>query len=475
MPKRPIQEFKHRNDTISQDVYDIPSGALKRSYWDPFPWDQLYRYYVGTTTYDYRGKRKRKESLPENPYTMHRTVWSDGSGREEWIDGNEKIVTYVPNCFYWYRFGPLDSAHGMTTGPYLARNLALKRLGEKASRVKFNAAQFLGERKQLANLLEDTASRIYQAMRALKRCDVRSFMRSLSLSGGWSGQVAKAFQEIRRTPINERLARHWLEFIYGWRPLLSDVYDAAELLAQKIETNQLYNGVIRASAKSLDVKNYPYVAGEISPQVEIRVLYRCRFKAHYRLDDDARMALSQTGISNPLLLAWELLPFSFVVDWFYPVGNYLEALTQFDGFTLLSGTEVNIREGHSHIWHNASYQSGPFWSKKRTGEHQVDETEYVRTQLMSWPSYALHLRSPLGGNAYERVATAISLMRVIMGSTKLPTQGLPSSRSKGPLSEWLPSSTVVNSQSPRHHAEWLIDINKQRNARAKALDKFLRD
>lgn len=31
------------------------------------------------------------------------------------------------------------------------------------------------------------------------------------------------------------------------------------------------------------------------------------------------------GLQDPELVAWELVPFSFVCDWFIPIGNYLQA------------------------------------------------------------------------------------------------------------------------------------------------------
>jgi hypothetical protein len=36
--------------------------------------------------------------------------------------------------------------------------------------------------------------------------------------------------------------------------------------------------------------------------------------------------LNSFGFLTPELVAWELLPFSFVADWFIPIGTYLEAL-----------------------------------------------------------------------------------------------------------------------------------------------------
>lgn len=37
--------------------------------------------------------------------------------------------------------------------------------------------------------------------------------------------------------------------------------------------------------------------------------------------------LNGLGLLNPALLWWELLPYSFVVDWFLPVGDVLTSLT----------------------------------------------------------------------------------------------------------------------------------------------------
>jgi hypothetical protein len=33
------------------------------------------------------------------------------------------------------------------------------------------------------------------------------------------------------------------------------------------------------------------------------------------------------GLLDPLSVAWEILPWSFVVDWFYPVGTFLDNLS----------------------------------------------------------------------------------------------------------------------------------------------------
>jgi hypothetical protein len=47
--------------------------------------------------------------------------------------------------------------------------------------------------------------------------------------------------------------------------------------------------------------------------------------------------INSLGLTNPIAVAWELVPFSFAVDWFLPVGNTLSALTAGQGLTWLGG------------------------------------------------------------------------------------------------------------------------------------------
>jgi len=38
-------------------------------------------------------------------------------------------------------------------------------------------------------------------------------------------------------------------------------------------------------------------------------------------------------LTNPALVAWELVPFSFVADWFVPIGSWLTAIAPLIGIT----------------------------------------------------------------------------------------------------------------------------------------------
>lgn len=50
------------------------------------------------------------------------------------------------------------------------------------------------------------------------------------------------------------------------------------------------------------------------------------------------------GLLNPLEVIWELVPFSFVADWFLPIGDYLSALDASSRFTHEGGSWGQRRE-----------------------------------------------------------------------------------------------------------------------------------
>lgn len=72
-------------------------------------------------------------------------------------------------------------------------------------------------------------------------------------------------------------------------------------------------------------------------------------KLYARVRDQDISRLTSLGLSDPAQVAWALVPFSFVVDWFLPVGSYLEALGAVKGLTFVSGTRTEFTNGSLNI------------------------------------------------------------------------------------------------------------------------------
>lgn len=203
------------------------------------------------------------------------------------------------------------------------RNTALIAVRNKLKSTDINLGVAFGERKQTARLIGDTATRLAKSFMALKRGKIRKAMDEIGISSR------------KREPRGSNAPSKWLEMQYGWKPLLSDVYGATDALSKHPEDD--WRVTAKATRSRVDQYAYdvfPSNGGGFDACMCRATVKRSVFA---RIDavpnNAAAIALSSSGVTNPLLVAWELVPFSFVVDWFLPIGNYVESLDAMLGYT----------------------------------------------------------------------------------------------------------------------------------------------
>lgn len=167
------------------------------------------------------------------------------------------------------------------------------------------------------------------------------------------GQTAKMVKSLSRAVnyfrrINPRnWSSNWLEYQYGWKPLLSSVYSAASEIMKPARTGYItLQG--RGSVTHNDRLTHAGFYGV--PGVEHRSLSE-RSEYNVRFEIEKPSVLQQINnytTLDPLLVAWELVPYSFVVDWFYNLGGYLQnmeqALLYMNRFRLGCVTDTQLNE-----------------------------------------------------------------------------------------------------------------------------------
>lgn len=194
----------------------------------------------------------------------------------------------------------------------------LGNLREKIAGSGFNAAICLGEAPRALKMIAESATKVYTAVKQLKRGNPMGAAKALT------GKLPPKSVARKLKTNKDAAAQNWLELQYGWKPLVQDVYDAAVFVDHQFRRPivNTYRVVRFARGRKLHSGTVPWPdAYGLRAWNPVNVTSRRSIIARLSEKSVARLA----GLIDPASLAWELLPWSFVVDWFIPVGNYLSA------------------------------------------------------------------------------------------------------------------------------------------------------
>lgn len=207
----------------------------------------------------------------------------------------------------------------------LQRRASHAKLYKKLADQKANLLDIARTYVESRNMVVARLTQLLRAARALRRLDMRGVQSALNL---------------RRPPKlkEKKFSRQWLELSYGWVPLLSDIY---QITTDTFDTRL---GFIRGKTTWVkDVDIAFLVKGGIAKArfygTQKTVITAALFAD---LDQGLIKSASQYGLTNPALTVWESVPWSFIVDWVLPVGEWLESLSALQGLRI-SNASVTTR------------------------------------------------------------------------------------------------------------------------------------
>lgn len=249
------------------------------------------------------------------------------------------------------------------------RGKLVSQLGETSSMWAVNIA----ERQQSVNALANRTMQIVRFTRHLKRFDIYSAARELNLSGR-DRRVKAIYEKYHgkdRHGVTRDVGNAFLEFHFGWEPLVNDIHATCDLLQQAIASSKL------SGAASADVSKYTYEDRTCENGTPGYALedYKGTLRVHAgcyaSIENPNAYLANRTGLVNPATVLWETIPFSFVVDWFGNVGQFLSQYTDFVGVRVedpfhgykLSASAYCSWLGH---WFCQSWQpeTGAHWNKE---------------------------------------------------------------------------------------------------------------
>ena len=254
----------------------------------------------------------------------------------------------------------------------IAANRALSSL--KGMKVNLGAA--IGEGGQTLSLILTSVKRLAQSASFLKRGDIPNAVRALG-SYGKSINIIALSKKHKSDKLS--FSALWLELQYGWKPLISDVYDLVDYLGQQPKV-----GLFRVTGSASDFVDASSVSSGLNSipiQKYMKLEVKARVVLWATISNQRLYTASQLGLLNPASVAWELTPFSFVVDWFLPIGKFLDNLDSGAGLALIDGSQSLTIAGIGQC--KPLTKTGVSYFGNPTVERRY--LKYSRTRLTSVP------------------------------------------------------------------------------------------
>lgn len=261
---------------------------------------------------DGTGRRPKPKPLDETPYDRTSVLSSAPYGTGTFSYPSNPNQKWSGACAAWE--GALSFAlqrFTLSLDENLA-NIARLKAQRKLNQADLDLGTAWGERAKTAQLLGDLAELSTDVLRAARKGRGRDILDMFGLSH--DGPRGAGFVDA------------WLAYRYGIRPLVKDIQGAIDHMNR--DDPAIWSVESRASEASVSTqqKQRLHVSGsvEIASKLELRA--RCRITASQLPLARQQDRLWSLGLDNPLSTAYEMAPYSFVLDWALPIGSWLEAL-----------------------------------------------------------------------------------------------------------------------------------------------------
>lgn len=278
-----------------------------------------------------------------------------------------------------------------------------------------NAALALMESRKTMDMMADYIRRIAGVAKAIRKKDPRLLKESF--------RVIKSDRRYTR-----KSADLWLETVYGLIPTMHDIVGLREAFDRGLrEKEQLL--VARASSRGTlnDDDSFAYTTTLNGTRMingryyDIDYHFDSKYTLSSTLDervnlwfkvDDPRLLLAkEVGFTNPAVLAWDAVPlWSLLIDWVYPIGQFLDLLDYDLGLSFKGGAFTSFqRTGLRHTETTPTKFDGIHWTE--TGARGGHRIEFTRNPYL--PAHPPKPAPPSLRNPFrvERAVSAVALLR----------------------------------------------------------------
>lgn len=189
---------------------------------------------------------------------------------------------------------------------------------------------------------------------------------------------------------------------FGVNPLMQDTYDSIQALKRVLTRPIVRRFYLRKEKADSGIYVPNNTEGSVlwNDKVGLRVTVYVEFIPE---------GPSDITLGNPAELLWEVTPFSFVVDWAIPIGDWLSSLDALKDVKALNGC-VTRKRTYNHV--NRSIPISDPWNKYTLVKPGTRDYEsHARTTMTTIPIEPLPTYSP--SDSFYSLMHATSLLKVM--------------------------------------------------------------
>lgn len=348
--------------------------------------------------------------------------WKSGEPKNQVLPYTGKVgrITLVrpgtpvsPTFGWYYEVGSFTAHHYysgnalLNSPPHYGQqtwNRAYEKLRTIATGENASWGATIAEGREALGLVADRSMQLFRSYRFLRKGHFTSFLRELGIEPKRKHKRYTLEREGRRKSVVREVARKssglWLEYWFGWAPIAGEIYQSTIVLT----AGQTYGKHWGTATMKCPPKTMGVGGGGSAKSVVESGRYTVKCGAEFKLVNLNQALTQQLGLANPLAIAWELVPFSFVADWFTNVGDVIGALSDYNGISIsnpytteflkTSGTYDTSYAGNTpSTWWKYKYNS--YFHRRKAS---MIKPVLVRPQISNF------------GHSLTRAATAVSLL-----------------------------------------------------------------
>lgn len=245
----------------------------------------------------------------------------------------------------------------------------------------------IAETSASVSMIANRTEQLIEAGIALRRRDFGRVVEAFGLAKTDS-RARRVFTKQAATP--SQVSSNYLEWIFGWQPMISDMYSAAKVLSSTPRSRLVRSGGGERLDHSYRGFYYPgsYTYIEQSGATVVKRLVSGLVSVTNPNVD----LLNRLGLINPAQIVYNVIPGSFLLDWFLPVNRYLGAYSTMWGRSL-SGGFLSTKVTCSTTFK----RQDTLWGGSDTWTERGSQFERLPIAVLPRPTNLPSLRLPIDG------------------------------------------------------------------------------